>query len=314
MKATKKLLEYGIPQSNIFNEIYAYSGILEKNDNLFTDKTRLTEDGYKFYHRSFYEFFMAQYFAHNQSDMWEELQLQQNYRIAFFYFALSENIIQVEQYLVLHMNELSVIEPLLLECTIKNQQIIKTYILKKEKQEYARNESYYQILGNIAEKYEYTSSEINSFLEQELRKYICEKNTNQIIYVIRGLSYFCDQQTISDLLLTYSEMIDWEKLTIDGNVQFNDSILYLLQNKLLDEYKIKILDGLRKSGRYSFLYQLFQSVENENIHKYIMGELLQLTKIVMFIGWLDKQELLSDISDEKIRNEIMFFNVYRKER
>lgn len=36
-----------------------------------------------------------------------------------------------------------------------------------------------------------------------------------------------------------------------------------------------------------------------------MDELLQLTKNVMFIGWLDEQELIFGISDEKIRNEIM---------
>ena len=305
MKATKKLLDYGTPQSNIFNEIYTYSGIWEKNGNLFTDKARSIEDGYKFYHRSFYEFFMAQYVVHNSSDMWEQLQSQQNYRIAFFYFALSENKKRVEEYLVLHMNELAMIEPLLIECAIEDHEIIETYVSKKEKQEYARNESYYQMLGNVAEKYKYTSPKIYSFLEQELQIYIFEKNANQIIYVIRGLSYFCAQQFISNLLLDYSEMIDWEKLTVDGNVQFNDSIFCLLQDKLPDEYKIKILDGLRKSGRYSFLYQLFQSVDNEKLHKYIMDELLQLTKNVMFIGWLDEQELIFGISDEKIRNEIM---------
>lgn len=288
-----------------FEDIYMHSGILENSGEQYMANKKVPEIGYKFYHRSFYEFFAAQYCIENVGNVDEYFKDQKNYRIAFFYFALSKDAKLLEEYLERNINNLLLIEPLLLECDITNRNLVLRYVYKKIEQKYAHNETYYQILGNIAYKYRYTNTIIYNYFIKEMEKEIENKNMKLLTYIVKGLSYFCDESIVSNVLLQYFNIIEWEGLTTDSNVQLNDSILFLVQSKLQLPCKIQILDGLRKSSKFSLLYHLFQKVTDKEMQKYIIYEFLQLTKDTAFISWFDKQNIFSYLIDKEIKNIIV---------
>lgn len=74
----------------MLDEIYLYSGLLERAKPKY----------YKFYHRSFYEFFLAKYLLRNEEAMKEvSRKSTQNYNVLFFYYALSKDTLQREIYI-----------------------------------------------------------------------------------------------------------------------------------------------------------------------------------------------------------------------
>lgn len=135
--------QYGELPKTIFREIYEYSGIIEK-----------TEKGYyKFYHRSFYEYFLASYLLNNSVSILSFTKdSSRYYNVIFFYFSMSSDQILLNKYIEDNFNNDAIVQPLLLDCSINNQQLIIKYVQKKLDLKHPNESSYYQFLGNIAER------------------------------------------------------------------------------------------------------------------------------------------------------------------
>lgn len=291
MRVTKNItLDYGVSQRAVFEEIYFGSGILEK----------VRQGVYKFYHRSFYEFFLANYFIHNKSVDHSLLWKDQNFQIAFFYLSLDDSVKMKENYIKRNLNNISIIEPLLIECKIEDCYLINRYFYKKKSQVF-KDERYYQTLGNIGEKYDFIRPQIRKFFFESLDHTVLEKNTDEFLYIIKGFSYFLKTDEITRVLIKYIDYIELTKLAANSNGHIDQSITTLFRSDIKKEYKRKLILGLSQSGRYKLLLLILMETMNEEEKEFILGEFLQSTKKEHFLQWLNDQDFTPYIEKNIIK-------------
>lgn len=300
MRVTKDIIsDYGVSQRAVFEEIYLYSGILEK----------VRQGIYKFYHRSFYEFFLANYFVHNKSADHSLLWKNQNFQIAFFYLSLTDSVKIKENYIKRNLKNISLIEPLLIECKIEDLSLINRYFYIKKNQ-LLKNERYYQTIGSIGEKYDFIRPKIRKFFFESLNHTVLEKNTDEFLYIIKGFSYFSNADEITQVLGKYIDYIDLTKFASNSNMHIDQSIITLFHSKIKMEYKHQLVLGLSQSGRYKLLLSILKKTTNEEEKELILGEFLQSTKKEHFLQWLNDQDFTSYIEKNIVKKVKMWRKKY----
>lgn len=288
-KATKDIVNYGITQKNVFQEIYLYSGIIEQ----------VNDEQYRFSHRSFYEFFLAKYIARNNEIVYNIVFEKEAYQIVLFYLGLTNCQEQVEEYILDNFDNLYVIEDIIIECNISNIDLVKKIVqTKMDKVLQYEDKLYYQRLGIIAGKYDETQFMIISFLKKRFERYIRERKSEELIYIIMAFSYFESQEYITKLLINYMGEINLAKLAEDSNLRLEQCIIALFQNDIAKEDKVELLNGLGKSGKYETIVNILKKVNTDDNINMIFYQFIHETKKEGFVQWLDKQNLRKLIDDK----------------
>lgn len=291
MKETKDIIDYGINQQSIFNEIYLYSGILLK-----------TKDGlYTFCHRSFYEFFLAEYFVRYKMEDIVQNNRKQDYQIILFYLALSSNSILTERYIENNIDNISLIDSLILECKIENPKLIKKYFNNIINYQGNQSAKFYQKLSNLAVKFDFIEKDVYDYLLKQLEVSIENQRSDNILYIIREISYFADVDKVVDIILKYKEDVLFNKLAEDSNLQLEPSFILLFNSDISQEYKMLLIRGLCNAGKFNVILDILKHLKNQKDKKIIFYEFLFLTKERYFIQWFDQQDLLCFVDEDVIK-------------
>lgn len=278
-------IEYGEEIRKVLDEIYLYSGLLERAKPKY----------YKFYHRSFYEFFLAKYLLRNEEAMKEvSRKSTQNYNVLFFYYALSKDTLQREIYIKEHLNNPYVIEPLLLEISVSDIRIIQDYIDNKLKS-LKNTDAEYQFLGNIVVKYPSLNKNVTKILLEKYKKCLRGEN-NQETYqlmqrIISALSYYEEDGTILKLIQESKNQIDMYLLTLNANIRLSKVFSKVFGGNIGEDEKRKMIKGFVDGNNYNCILQILKDNKKESNRKIIFQELLYATKKAYFIGWFKNQDL-----------------------
>lgn len=292
-KEVLDLNQYGIELNTIFNEIYLHSGILEKTKN----------GSYKFYHRSFYEYFLASYLVRNHVDALNDERYTANSQVMFFYLSLKDNSKITELYIKNNLNKESIIDSIILECKIENPEIIRFYLLKKKWSKRRKNEDYYAVLGWTAEKYSYLEPQIRRELFDELHDAIQNKRNKQIVYVLQAFSRFMEVAEVADLIKQNIDQINILYFSRYSSIQLEPCIIELFFRTVYDGHKAQIIYGLCMARRYNTILLILNKRCSENDIGIIFSEMLFETKDKLFVQWFDKQEIWKYI-DEKVIKQV----------
>lgn len=312
----KEAIHSDVGREVILNEIYENSGILEKAEENVVKETKESindknerihykEIYYKFYHRSFYEFFLACYFTRKKTNINNLFSDGQYFQILFFYFALSNDQAAVEKYMLININNTAVMDSLMCECKIENAELVNKY-LKNKKNQTQRNASYYQVLSNLATKYEYVRKDIYDFMMDKLALLLSQKDESEdeeIAYIISAISCFTDVSEVVKLLLDNKDKINLDKLAKNSNLKLDQCIIILFRSNIEMKYKMQFLIGLGNAGKFSVILKILAGINKGNDNKCIFYEFLMLTKKSYFIEWFDQQNLLPYV-DEHIKSEL----------
>lgn len=290
-KVSYSLIQYGISLDTVFDEIYPYSGILEKTK----------DDSFKFYHRSFYEYFLARYLVRNKVDVLNNSRYTSNFQIMFFYLSLNGDSTITERYIQDYLHEESLIDSIILECRIDNPGIIRYYLLKKKWNKKRDNEEYYTVLGWIAEKYSYLKRQIYRDLLNELLEAIRSRQNRQLVYILQAFSRFMSASEIADLIESYLPQIDILNFAQSSRMQLEPCIIELFFRPIQNKYKSAIISGLCMAHKYNTIVSILNKKCCDNDLNIIFFELLFETKDKLFIQWFDNLNVWKYIDEPVIK-------------
>lgn len=284
--------EYGENAKNVFREIYLYTGLLE----------RVKGNRYKFYHRSFYEYFLAKYLLRNKNlvRLFTE-KSGQHYNVLFFYYSLLKNVGQREKYIKEHLDKPYVVEPLFLENVITNTQIVDKYINHKIKN-LENTETEFQFLGNMVVKYPQIEEKITKVLYERYQNSLKKPNSQEryktMQRIISALSYYERDEMILKLILKSRTQIDIYLLAQNANVRLSKVFSKLFHECLDTNEKVQMLKGFIEGNNYNCILQILKDNKKEANRRIIFQELLYATKKPYFIGWIGNQNLSNYINPD----------------
>lgn len=290
-KAIGDINQYGIELNTIYNEIYRYSGILEKTKG----------DNYKFRHRSFYEYFVASYLVSNQVDVLNDQRYISNFQIMFFYLSLKKDSTITEYYIKNYLQDDALVDKVILECKIDNPRIIRFYFLKKKWSKKRHDEEYYTVLGWIAEKYSNLKRQIEHDLLEEFAEARKCNRKKQIIYILQAFSRFKEPSEVADLIMQYIDQINILDFTRYSSMQLEPCVIELFLSAINDRFKVEIIEGLLISRKYNTILSILNKECSEKDKSIIFSEMLFETKDKLFIQWFDKQDIWKYIDKKGIK-------------
>lgn len=290
-KATKSILEYGYTQDMVFNEIYSYSGIIEK--------TR--DDNYKFYHRSFWEYFLACYIYKNKINIYSNPKFEKYSHVMLFYLTLLDHPQVTEKFILSNHHNLNIIDSIILECTVKDKKLIQVHLSRKLRQKPINIEEYYLSLGWIAEKYEYVKTRIYKFLILQLEECVKEERANEISFILQTLSSFLCPTESAKIFLKYIDRIEFLDFIINSNVQMAPCIIALFFTEISLKRKQELLLGLCEAGKYSTILEILVQSNKQQEKNLIFNCFLHQTKNSNFIQWYDKQNINQYLNKDELQ-------------
>ena len=281
--------KFGELPKTIFNEIYKYSGIIEKTMN----------NEYKFYHRSFYEYFLASYLLDNSISIKSFIKENTHYHnVIFFYFSMSADEESLKNYILENFENYSIIEPLLLDSFISDKQIIWKYVQKRLNQKKEKDNSYYQVLGNIAARYNFVQRVIAEHFISEFNSLLLLNDINELIKereknILYGLSYFSNEDLLVNLILNNIDKIDLLNFAANSHQRLNNVILEVFVKTISYNAKKQLISGLAKTEKFNVMYTILEKYKelNKTEMEIIFCQFILLTKNQNFISWLDAHSL-----------------------
>lgn len=267
---TEQLYFHG-KTKNVLDELINESGILER-----------TNDIVKFRHNSFYEYFVALYFANNSIDAKELYDnILSNSQIIFFYFSMISDESTVTEFISKNLWYNQLVCDILLERKITNNDIVKEAVEKIINDISYINMTEVQTLGYIAKKYSVVALKIKEVLFKSF--WLTEEKER--VNILIGLMIFCDHKTLSEFFNDSSIFTDLEHLVRYSGESINDfayTIVKLLNNPV---DKLTFIESLARSFRFEAIYNIYKKSEKSTKDLAIAG-LLYLTKEPELLNWL----------------------------
>ncbi len=284
--------EYAEEVKEVVQEIYKYSGIIEKSG----------KNQYKFYHRSFYEFFLAGYWVREKINIRDYLRNSDDiYNILFFYFSM-QNVdkntqVLLNKYIRDNIENDFIVDPLIIDCDINDNQLIEEYICKKIQRGRVMDISFCQNLGNIAKKYPLTQNIITAFFREAFEKSIDEPLQNDISLsqqnILCGMSYYIEKEVLLEFIQSNLSTINLKNLIADSGPHLNGVIKELFLSNISEGYKEEIIAGYIKNEQYNSILSILKDLD-ENCKKeteIIFRKFILLTKKESFVNWFEKHDI-----------------------
>ncbi len=267
----------------VLMDMIEQSGILERtNENII-----------RFRHRSFYEFFLAAFFAKHSSDfdkIYFENKNEKN--ILFFYLALIQNDLVVEKFVLNYSDEIELIQDVLIERNIINDKIVLGVITNLINKVNFNNLINVQALGYIAKKY----PAVDDVIRSELLNRINSSNDERIkINIIITLMIFCDTPFLTTVLKQYIKEFDLYylvKYTGDAINDLSPVIIDLLGN---NGAKISFVEQLAKTYWFEAIYNIY--IKSNDYKELSIIGLLYMCSDPLFLNWLKSKNFNKTVSN-----------------
>lgn len=271
----------GILPINILDEISMQAGILECVSNKF----------YRFYHRSFYEFYSAMYMFNNNINieiLENDVELHCN--IISFYLLFKSDIELTNKMLKNHSDKQKFISQIIRFCDVNDEEFIIKYISKYLENIDEKNTNSFKDVGELAKRYPIIQGMVRNKLNQI---YKCKNSTDLIKEnCFITYTYFESVTFLTQYLFDNfsSKNVIEIILMADDTI---DKVIYNLANANLGkEYLCEIFDGLSLAYKYDLLFRIMIGSKDERVKQWIMGCFLQCTKEKVFLEWLEDKELI----------------------